>query len=96
MISIDKGIAVPKSARSGVANLKPREPKYPFAQMGVGDSFAVDIDPIKGVDSTMDRLRSSSSAWRKRTGTDCSFAVRLVTEEGIQKVRVWMLEGKGK
>ena len=94
MISIDKDVALPKSGRTGFGNLQPREPKYPFAQMVVGDSFAVDIDPLKGTKATMDRLRSSSSAWRKRTGTKIKFAVRLVTEEGVQKVRIWMLEAK--
>lgn len=74
--TIEAGVAIPKriAGRSGS--------KYPFAEMGVGDSFLVagEVKPAT--------LRSAVGAYTKRNGQTSKFAVRAV-EGGL---RVWRTE----
>lgn len=72
MNKIDKGIPMP-TARSGIA-------VYPWADMEIGDSFAVQL-----IDR--ERVRSAASLQRERRGW--SFVTRTVTEDGDTVVRVW-------
>lgn len=67
MIKIEKGVELPDKS-SG------RPPKYPFAQLEVGDSFLAD----KKVQTTLGGYR--------RRHPEKKFVTRKVTED---KVRVW-------
>lgn len=74
MISIDKNIPIPKVNRGG--HLKPREAKYPWAQMEVGNSFFVPEVTVKQFGSTV-------YAASKRSGR--KFTIRAV-DGGV---RIW-------
>lgn len=74
MITIEKGIPMPKQTRTS---------KYPFNEMVVGDSFLLECLPTA---PSLARLRNACAAYRKRDGkAETKFAVRAV-EDGI---RVW-------
>ena len=81
MITIDKNIPMPKGGR-------PQPRIYPFAEMDVGDSFALPVpkngDPVKFAA----KIRALAWMWRKHKSV--KFSVLLV-EEGA-KVRVWRTE----
>jgi len=71
-IEVEKGIPVPE--RKGRGN----EPRYPFADMEVGDSFAMDCDYL-----LEKRLRGAAAQWSRRNGQRMT-----VRREGNQ-CRVW-------
>ena len=58
--------------------------RYPFDQMGVGDSFFVPADerPIRNVIGAV----KASARWR-----GLKVAVRRLTEEGAAGIRVWLV-----
>lgn len=76
MLRIDKDVPIPgkKTGR--------REVKYPFAQMEVGDSFALTGE----VEKTTNLLRNTALRYAKQLGY--KFTVRS-TEDGA---RVWRVE----
>lgn len=73
MISIEKGIQIPQK-KAGAA------PKYPFAEMVIGDSFLCEVRSSQtGVSATLTRAgRRHSMAFTSR-----------VVEEG--RIRVWRI-----
>ena len=73
MYKIEANIPVPAVVRAGGAG---RKPKYPFADLKVGESFLVP-------DKTMNKMGSTVTLARKRTGRN--FTLRNV-EGGV---RIW-------
>jgi hypothetical protein len=73
MIKIDKGIPIPPRGKG---------PKYPFAQMSIGDSFFVA--------ESKNTLSSSSCQHAKRLGG--KFSMRATVEDGVTGYRVWRIE----
>lgn len=73
-IKIDKGIPLPKQVRTS---------KYPFADLGVGDSFFV-----PGVKAAS--LGNAAKHHAARTGH--SYRSRTVTEDGVLGARIWRVE----
>jgi len=68
----------------------PRPPKYPFAEMSVGESFAVPLGEEKAGSNYVSaiRLRSAATNFKKRhTAEAFEFTVRTLHDEGV--VRVW-------
>ncbi len=69
---IEKGIELPN----------PKETKYPFAEMEVGDSFIF-------ADYTRERMGSASTganSWAKTKGNGWKFSVRKTADN---KIRIW-------
>lgn len=61
-----------------------RRPKYPFANMEVGDCFYVPARDIRSANV----LASSARQWAHRNGKDWKFATRVVGDMvGIWRVR---------
>ena len=74
--------------------LPPRErkPKYPIADMEIGDSFFVPTGPFTNAqERKWATIRTSISVWRRTTNQQhVKFTYRMVTENpGRQGVRVW-------
>lgn len=84
MIQIKKGIPLPKSKTFGG-----RPGRYPFADMEVEDCFDIPVKAEEEADAVLRRMRVASASWRKRTNAACSFAVRVMEEDGLALVRVW-------
>ncbi len=86
-IQIEKNIPVPAPSNRGAPA------KYPFADMAVGDSFAVPLTGVlrkygnqKGsIDAAHSTITSSAIYHAKKMG--CKFTVRINNEEGV--VRCW-------
>lgn len=86
---IESNIPIPATSRG-------RTPKYPFADMAVGDSFFV----AKNIDEPMDRVRNrmlGACMWAKRKlDGDRRFIVRVGTEgeydNHAEGVRIWRVE----
>lgn len=83
-IAIERGVPLP--ARQ--MHLRPRASKYPFAQLEVGDSFAI---PLSGERKnnlyvTSMRLTSAAASHRKRN-PGWAFSIRTLPDEGV--VRIW-------
>jgi hypothetical protein len=76
-IQIESDVPMPAVRRSG------KESQYPFAQMDVGDSFAMPID-------FMGKLRGASQHYRKRN-PEQRFSIRA--EDG-ETCRCWRVEDK--
>lgn len=57
-----------------------RSPKYPFAQMAVGDSFFAPNRPQNAFGTFI-------ALWGKRDGR--KFTTRIRVENGVRGVRVW-------
>lgn len=83
MIEIDKDIPVPPLTEG-----RPR--KYPFPDMGVGDSFAVPLagEMRNGEDHAAFKLRSAVAQYARRHGG--KFTVRTDREAGV--ARCWRVE----
>ena len=75
MIKIDKGIPIP------APNNGPK-PRYPFAQMSVGDSFF----------AAKSRNTILASAWRHTKIHGGKFTMRATVEDGVTGCRVWRIE----
>ena len=86
MYKIEDGIDIPKRVRPTGAG---RKAKYPFAILGVGQSFLVPAGPYKDLTyrKAVCRLTASSAAWGKKL-SGRKFSVRTV-EGGV---RVWRVE----
>ena len=66
---------------------KGRDPKYPFADMKPGDSFAVDVGR-EGPRAVVNRLNAAAHGWRRRNAPEARFIVE--TSEDRKKVRIWL------
>lgn len=83
---IDKYVAIPTQRR---AQLAPRPTIYPWAHMQPGDSFFVPGGATAATDKR-DGVKvqiNTASAKKKYPGT--TWAVRAVTENGVNGTRVW-------
>ena len=74
--SIEKGVPIPESRGGG-------RPKYPFREMGIGDSFFV-------AGKSTAKFNAVTQHHKKHHGL--KFAIRTVTENGVKGVRVWRTE----
>jgi len=73
--TIEKNISLPK-AKSGA------EKKYPFGEMGVGDSFICgEYSPVN-----MTRIGNAARNWGKLSGRDIKFCLRKTADN---KIRIW-------
>jgi hypothetical protein len=63
-MKIEKGIPIP--ARTGAKG--PRGSKYPFADMEVGDSFALPVGEKETSKAVRARVASSFKRWARNTG----------------------------
>lgn len=72
-MEIERGIPVPVRAVNR---------SYPFADMEVGDSFALGFDA-----NLRNRLSSAASLAGRRLGR--RFTTRVVEEDGVRVVRCW-------
>lgn len=72
-IKIDQSVPLPDDTGG-------RRRKYPFADMGVGDSFFAP-------DRTSTNLNSAARRHRDKT-----FTARSVTEAGVKGARVWRVK----
>lgn len=75
MLKIDKGIPIPRHSKGP-------KPKYPFAQMSIGDSFFA----AEGKST----ISASSCQNAKRHGG--KFTMRATVEDGVPGYRVWRIE----
>lgn len=73
MITIDKGLPVPKRYKSG------RPYMYPYEQMEIGDSFFV----------AKNRNGGGALVNHAKKVTGHTFTLRTVTENGVKGVRIW-------
>jgi hypothetical protein len=74
-VSIDKGVPIPGAHRAGG-----RQPKYPWREMEVGDSFFVPKPEGKDLRQLMARLASQA----------CYYKPLIFTTRGVDGgVRVW-------
>ena len=85
---IDKFVVLPEIKRG---ELKPKVAIYPWAHMQPGDSFFVPGRASSNRDKRpgLTKLINASGPKKKYPGT--TWAVRAVTENGINGVRVWRL-----
>lgn len=83
-LKIESGVALPKRK---CAPPKSREPKYPFAKMRVGESFAVGPELAGKVASSLNAYRRNKLApLAGQPGGDAKFVARTI-DGG--KFRVW-------
>lgn len=75
MLKIDKGIPIPRHSKGP-------KPKYPFAQMSIGDSFFAA--------ESKSTLSAASYQRAKRLGG--KFTMRATVEDGVPGYRVWRIE----
>jgi len=76
VFKVEKGVPMPKERT-----------KYPFASMGVGDSFFVKLGP------DMKRATVASAVKQYSNGNlGVKFTTRKITEDGKVGVRVWRLK----
>ena len=80
MIAIEKNIPVPPRRTR-----QARPPMYPFADMGVGDSFFVKTEPEKAPKKSA----SISLSWRKHAKIKGAKFITLVVDGGV---RCWRTE----
>lgn len=77
MYQIEKGIPLPPRSRSSGYS------KYPFADMQLGDSFVISLNPGESIDQL--RFRANSALAKARKTTNAQFSSRTV-DGGI---RIW-------
>tara|TARA_A200000159_G_scaffold108622_1_gene101425 strand:+ start:766 stop:1023 length:258 start_codon:yes stop_codon:yes gene_type:complete len=82
MYKVEKNIEIPNPIKGGVPYHK-----YPFSEMGVGDSFAVNVDPTTKLNykQVASRLSAACRNGSKRTGH--KYTVRTLKHEKC--IRVW-------
>jgi hypothetical protein len=85
---IEKGIPVPpRKAGKGSTG----ESKYPFAEMAVGDSFAVARSGKKVGRSpcaTQNAVNSRAQGWVKKNNPSAKFTIRIIDDK---TVRCWRI-----
>lgn len=89
MFQIEKGIPMPERAR-----FIPKAQKYPFDQMTVGDSFAIEIDKATEGPVLCRRVRNAAHRWRVQNLSTLAFTPMVVKEDGVDVVRVWCSQGE--
>ncbi len=90
-MKIDKNIPLP-THKKGAG--KPN--KYPFADMEVGDSFAIAVDENANVLNTRCSLHSSANSWAKYNKKNCSFKTQVTTDNGETYIRIWRIDYRQK
>lgn len=68
---------------------KGRDPKYPFADMKPGDSFAVDVGREEPR-VVLNRLNTAAQGWRRRNAPEARFIVE--TSKDHKEVRIWLAD----
>lgn len=84
MFTVEKAIPIPPPRRPG------RVSKYPFEGMNAGDSFAVPLAAELSEKTAIQRLLGAATAWAKRKPSTAKFTARIVKENDIQMVRIWV------
>jgi hypothetical protein len=84
---VEKGVPVPPaSVRAGGT-------KYPWPDMGVGDSFVVPVPAGEQFERVRNRVRNNWDHWRKRHPSDHR---TIATRREGDGFRVWVLSRNGK
>jgi hypothetical protein len=78
-IKIDKGVPIPTTYRSGTC-------PYPFAEMGVGDSFAIPVPLGEQPKVVAGRIRARVEWWKKQAP---GFHAAIRVEQDGKAVRCW-------
>jgi hypothetical protein len=78
MYEIETGIEAPVKSRG-------REPKYPWRELDIGDSFFASVADAPGRS-----LRSSMIHAQKRYGLVLTSRTRV--ENGVKGIRIWRIE----
>jgi len=81
VIQIDKNIPVPAETEVW------RNTKYPWLEMGIGDSFFQSPDGSEDQKACRTRMVGARTNRRREHGED--YVIACVTENGIDGVRVW-------
>lgn len=68
---------------------KGRDPKYPFANMKPGDSFAVDVGGEEPR-VVLNRINTAAQGWRRRNAPEAHFIVE--TSKDHKEVRIWLAD----
>lgn len=89
MFKIEKDIPMPERSR-----FVPRAQKYPFDQMSVGDSFAVELDKPTDGAVLCRRVRNAAHRWRVQNLSTLAFNAMVRDEDGVEVVRVWCVQGE--
>ena len=66
-----------------------RAPKYPFADMKPGDSFAVDVGREEPR-VVLNRINTAAQGWRRRNAPEAHFIVE--TSKDHKEVRIWLAD----
>lgn len=83
--AIEKNVAMPSRSE--------RVPKYPFAQMEVGDSFFVPCKPDEPVQRVRNRMLGACMWAKRKLGEQHRFVVRVdESDPSTNGVRVWRVE----
>ena len=88
-IKVDKDVPTPTYIRVG------RPARYPWSEMGVGDSFFVPVSEDRDLHSLRQAVNGSRHSYCKknaRNGGQYLVTVRTVTEGGVEGVRAWRLK----
>ncbi len=80
-VSVETGVPIPKSRGGG--SLRGRAPKWPYADLSVGESFFAEGRAAKSM--------SGSIAWAQKS-LGIRLSLRCVEENGAKGVRVWRVE----
>ena len=81
VIQIDKNIPVPAETEVW------RNTKYPWLEMGIGDSFFQSPDGSEDQKACRTRMVGARTNRRREHGED--YVIACVTENGIDGVRMW-------
>jgi hypothetical protein len=81
-VKIDKDVPV----------IQPRQTSslYPWATMGVGDSFFVATSETESSAKFQSRISAAACSYQRNHGQ--KFTTRCITESGVAGVRVWRVE----
>ena len=77
---IDKGVPLP-------GNNNPKNSKYPWQDMEIGDSFSVPIDGVRGPQMVAAAVSRGAQGAKAKYGH--RYSVRTTEENGKKCVRVW-------
>ena len=86
MYKVEKNIEMPNKMTNGIAHYK-----YPFADMAVGDSFAVPVDPTTTLNfiQVAKRVQNALQQAKKRQ-PDRTYAIRTMKHKKC--IRVWRIK----
>jgi len=83
MFEVENGIEIPAPKRG-----RGRPPKYPWAEMEIGDSFFVEAQEGRSIENQQRSLSASGRSYGVRKHVGMKFRTRTV-EGGV---RVWRIE----